>query len=72
MGYPNFELVIYTVENGMTFWNIVDRIDPEQQSINYRLFRDATKFHNNHPTKDVNALNRDPKRVRKIEFGFVN
>ena len=56
----------------MTFWNIVDRIDPEQQSINYRLFRDATKFHNNHPTKDVNALNRDPKRVRKIEFGFVN
>ena len=63
-GYPNFELVIFTVENGITFMNIVERIDPQGQYINYRLFRDATTFVNNHPTKDVNALNRDPKRVR--------
>ena len=66
VGYPNFELVIFTVENGITFMNIVERIDPQNQYINYKLFRDATTFINNHPTKDVNSLNRDPKRVRML------
>ena len=33
-----------------------------------RLFRDATRFVNGHPTKDVNSLNRDPKRVIFIDW----
>ena len=35
---------------------------------NSRLFRDATRFVNGHPTKDVNSLNRDPKRVIFIDW----
>ena len=36
IGYPNFEVVIYTIENGMTFFPIIDGIDPQNQFINYR------------------------------------
>ena len=36
LGYPNFELVVYTIENGMTFFNIIDGLDPQNQCINYR------------------------------------
>jgi len=68
IGYPNFEVVIYTIENGMTFFPIIDGIDPQNQFINYRLFRDATRFVNGHPTKDVLSLNRDPKRVIFIDW----
>jgi import inner membrane translocase subunit TIM50 len=68
IGYPNFELVVYTIENGMTFFPIIDGLDPQNQFINYRLFRDATRFVNGHPTKDVNSLNRDPKRVIFIDW----
>ena len=83
VGYPNFEIVIYTTENAMTFFPIVDGLDPDNRFlvisirmqdrhykniifdryIMYRLFRDATRYINGHHTKDVSALNRDPKRV---------
>ena len=39
IGYPNFELVVYTTENAMTFYPIVDGLDPNNQFIMYRLFR---------------------------------
>ena len=68
IGYPHFELVVYTVETPMTFFNIIDNLDPQNQHINYRLFRDATKFVNGHPTKDVESLNRDPKKVILIDW----
>ena len=68
IGYPNFELVVYTVENGVTFFNIIDNLDPGNQYINYRLFRDATRFIKGHHVKDVSALNRDPKRVIIIDW----
>lgn len=70
IGYPNFELVIYTVEQPMTFFNVIDGIDPHNQYINYRLFRDATRSvgTNKHPTKDVASLNRDPKKVILIDW----
>lgn len=68
VGYPHFELVIYTVENAMSMFNVCDGLDPQQQHINYRLFRDATQFVNNHPTKVVNELNRDPKKVIHVDW----
>lgn len=68
IGYPEFEVVVYTTENAISFFNIVEGIDPNNQFINYRLFRDATRFINGHPTKDVSALNRDPKRVILIDW----
>ena len=52
----------------MSFMNIVERLDPQGMFINYRLFRDATRFVNNHPTKDISSLNRDPKRVIVIDW----
>ena len=71
VGYPHFELVIYTVENAMSMFNVCDGLDPQQQHINYRLFRDATQFVNNHPTKVVNELNRDPKKVKYFNFSRI-
>ena len=68
IAYPNFELVVYTTENAATFYEIVEGLDPHGQFINYRLFRDATRFINGHPTKDVKSLNRDPKRVIVVDW----
>ncbi len=33
VGYPNFEIVIYTTENAMTFFPIVDGLDPDNRSL---------------------------------------
>lgn len=44
IGYPNFEVVIWTVENSMTFFPITQGMDPEGRFIMYRLFRDATRW----------------------------
>ena len=52
-------------------FNVCDGLDPQQQHINYRLFRDATQFVNNHPTKVVNELNRDPKKVKYFNFSRI-
>ncbi|TRY71658.1 hypothetical protein TCAL_08584 [Tigriopus californicus] len=68
IGYPQFELVVYTTENAVTFYPIVDGLDPNNQFIMYRLFRDATRYLNGHHTKDLKALNRDLKRVILIDW----
>lgn len=67
-GYPNFELVVWTVENGMTFFPILMNMDPEQRSIMYRLFRDATKYQNGVHIKELSNLNRDLKRVIVVDW----
>ena len=72
VGYPNFELVIFTTENGMTFDPIVNGLDPELQHIMYRLYRDATRYVNGHHTKDLSAINRDLKKVIYIYRGDLN
>ena len=68
VGYPNFEVVIWTVENGMTFWPILNGMDPNNQFIMYRLFRDATRFKNGTHVKELNCLNRDLKKVIVIDW----
>ena len=68
IGYPNFEVVIWTVENGMTFYNIINGMDPNGQYIMYRLFRDATRFKNGHHVKELGCLNRDLKKVIVIDW----
>ena len=69
VGYPNFELVIYTNEGGgPTFFPIVDGLDPDQQHIIYRLFRDATRYINGHHTKDLSAINRDLSKVIVVDW----
>lgn len=68
IGYPQFEVVIFTVENALTFYPIIDGLDPNQNLIMYRLFRDASRYVNGHQTKDISALNRDPKKVIMIDW----
>ncbi|KAI6180484.1 Mitochondrial import inner membrane translocase subunit TIM50 [Aphelenchoides besseyi] len=67
VGYPNFELVIYTSEPPMSAYSVVDHIDPKQR-IMYRLFRDCTKYMDGHHVKDLNRLNRDLSKVIFIDF----
>jgi len=68
IGYPNFEVVIWTVENSMVFFPITQGMDPEGRFIMYRLFRDATRFKNGIHTKDLHSLNRDLKRVIVVDW----
>ena len=43
IGYPNFELVVFTTENANSVFSVIDGLDPNSMYIMYRLFRDATR-----------------------------
>ncbi|XP_034935088.1 mitochondrial import inner membrane translocase subunit TIM50-C-like [Chelonus insularis] len=64
---PNFEVVIYTAEQGMTVKFILDSLDPNDH-VSYILPRDTTRFVDGHHVKDLDALNRDLKRVIVIDW----
>ncbi|KAL6741075.1 hypothetical protein Aduo_014368 [Ancylostoma duodenale] len=66
VGYPNFEVVIYTSESMMTAHPVVDSFDPKQR-IMYRLYRDCTKYMHGQHVKDLSKLNRDLSKVIFIE-----
>lgn len=59
----NFEIVVYTADQGMTVFPILDALDPNG-FIMYRLVRDATHFVDGHHVKNLDNLNRDLKKVR--------
>ena len=52
----------------MTALPIVENLDPEHQSIMFRLFRDATRYQNGVHMKDLDCLNRDPSKVSFSHF----
>ncbi|XP_011870350.1 PREDICTED: mitochondrial import inner membrane translocase subunit TIM50-C-like [Vollenhovia emeryi] len=64
---PQFEIVIYTAEQGLTVFPILDALDPNGY-IMYRLVRDATRFVDGHHVKDLGALNRDLSKVIVIDW----
>ncbi|XP_014233007.1 mitochondrial import inner membrane translocase subunit TIM50-C-like [Trichogramma pretiosum] len=64
---PQFETVVYTAEQGLTVFPILDALDP-QGYIMYRLVRDATRFVDGHHVKDLDALNRDLSKVIVIDW----
>ncbi|KAK6754543.1 hypothetical protein RB195_013501 [Necator americanus] len=66
VGYPNFEVVIYTSEAMMTAHPVVDSFDPKQR-IMYRLYRDCTKYMHGQHVKDLSKLNRDLSKVIFID-----
>jgi import inner membrane translocase subunit TIM50 len=68
VGFPNFELVVWTVENSMTFFPILLNMDPEQRHIMYRLFRDATQYKDGAHIKELSKLNRDLKNVIVVDW----
>jgi len=68
IGYPDFEVVVWTVENSMTFYPIVLGMDPQQQFIMYKLYRDATRYKNGVHVKELSNLNRDLRKVIVIDW----
>lgn len=52
VGYPQFELVLYTSESSMTAHSIVENLDPNHK-IFYRLYRECNKFLNGNYVKVI-------------------
>ncbi|CAG2054513.1 unnamed protein product [Timema podura] len=69
VGPPLFETVVYTAEQGMTVFPILDALDPNGY-IMYRLVRDATHFVDGHHVKDLDCLNRDLSKVIVIDWNI--
>lgn len=62
-----FEIVIFTADQGMTVFPILDALDPHGY-IMYRLVRDATHFVDGHHVKNLDNLNRDLKKVIVVDW----
>ncbi|KAM3717144.1 Mitochondrial import inner membrane translocase subunit [Dirofilaria immitis] len=67
IGYPNFEVVIYTSETALNANPIVEALD-NKQKIMYKLYRDCCKYMNGVYVKDLSKLNRDLSKVIYIDF----
>jgi len=67
VGYPHFEVVIYTSEQATIAHPLLDNIDPEWRFM-HRLFRDATKYMNRAHVKDLSKLNRDLSKVILVDW----
>ncbi|XP_059622991.1 mitochondrial import inner membrane translocase subunit TIM50-C [Phlebotomus argentipes] len=63
----HFEIVVYTADQGMTVFPILDVLDPNGY-IMYRLVRDATHFVDGHHVKNLDNLNRDLSKVIVIDW----
>lgn len=63
----HYEVVVFTAEQGMTVFPILDALDPNGY-IMYRLVRDATHFVDGHHVKNLDNLNRDLKKVIVIDW----
>ncbi|KZT72401.1 NIF-domain-containing protein [Daedalea quercina L-15889] len=65
LGYLSqfFEVVIFTTQYNYTAAPILDKLDPYQFFISYRLYRDACRSVNGQPVKDLSYLNRDLSKV---------
>ncbi|KAL3102421.1 hypothetical protein niasHT_025603 [Heterodera trifolii] len=70
VGYPNFELVIYTSETMMQAAPVVQQLDPKGSRISNALFRECTKtrFIDGTAMKDLFRLNRDLSKVIYIDW----
>ena len=57
-----YELVVYTSQLPTYADPILDRLDP-QRLVQYRLYRDSTRYVNGKHVRDLSKLNRDLKQV---------
>ncbi|XP_020806264.1 mitochondrial import inner membrane translocase subunit TIM50-C isoform X2 [Drosophila serrata] len=62
-----FEIVVFTAEQGLTVFPLLDALDPNGY-IMYRLVRDATHFVDGHHVKNLDNLNRDLSKVIVIDW----
>jgi len=63
----HFEIVVYTADQGITVFPILDALDPHGY-IMYRLVRDATHFVDGHHVKNLDNLNRDLDKVIVVDW----
>ncbi|KAL0821320.1 hypothetical protein ABMA28_005913 [Loxostege sticticalis] len=64
----NYEVVIFTSENAFMIWPVIDKLDPENKLISYRLFRDSTHFIDGVHVKNLEGLNRDLSKVIVVDW----
>lgn len=64
----DYEVVIFTSENGFMIWPVLDKLDPENKMISYRLFRDSTHFIDGVHVKNLEGLNRDLSKVIVVDW----
>ncbi|TDG45916.1 hypothetical protein AWZ03_007636 [Drosophila navojoa] len=63
----HFEIIVYTAEQGMTAFPILDALDPNGY-IRYRLVRGATQLLDGQHIKNLNHLNRNLRRVIVVDW----
>lgn len=63
----NFEIVVFSDDDTMFTFNIVEKLDPTQQIFSGRFGRESMIYSNSSYYKDLKYLNRDLKRVVVIE-----
>ncbi|XP_068622602.1 mitochondrial import inner membrane translocase subunit TIM50-C [Battus philenor] len=64
----NYEVIIFTSENVFMIWPVLDKLDPENKYISYRLFRDSTHFMDGVHVKNLEGLNRDLSKVIVVDW----
>ncbi|KAK4882179.1 hypothetical protein RN001_005498 [Aquatica leii] len=64
-----YEIVIYTAEQGMTVFPIVEALDPKNL-IMYKLVRDATHFVDGHHVKNLDKLNRNLNKIVVVDWNM--
>ncbi|CAH2049052.1 unnamed protein product, partial [Iphiclides podalirius] len=64
----NYEVIIFTSENVFMIWPVLDKLDPENKYISYRLFRDSTHFIDGVHVKNLEGLNRDLSKVIVVDW----
>ncbi|EFA08496.1 mitochondrial import inner membrane translocase subunit TIM50-C [Tribolium castaneum] len=65
--HGHFEIVVYTAEQGMTVFPLIEAMDPKNL-ISYKLVRDATHFVGGHHVKSLDKLNRDLSKVIVVDW----
>lgn len=64
-----YEIVVYTAEQGMTVFPLIDALDPKS-IISYKLVRDATHFVDGIHVKNLDKLNRDLSKVIVVDWNL--
>lgn len=66
-----YEIVVYTAEQGMTVFPIIEALDPKN-CIAYKLVRDATHFVDGVHVKSLDKLNRDLRKVIVVDWNATS
>ncbi|KAH7885179.1 HAD-like domain-containing protein [Phlebopus sp. FC_14] len=62
-----YEIVIFTTQNHYTALPVIEKLDPYNFFITFKLFREATRSMNGQIVKDLSYLNRDLSKVILVD-----